>query len=148
MLRDAESGFNGAEIRGDGSSFVQFESAIGLIAVHDYWSYARLGFIQAKRGESYQEILKAQVPILSFGFTRPGSASSQLIVFLNGELDTSQGSVGSFLPIIKGKIIGELVSIENHVSGAGMVEVALYDNDFLQSMLHEVLARAAQAPSI
>ena len=148
LLRDAESGFNGAEIRGDGSSFVQIQSDIGPVAVHDYWSYARLGFVQAERGQSYQDILKAQVPILSFGYTRPGRTSSQLIVFLNGELDTTQGTVGSFLPIIQGKAVGELISIEINASGAGMVEVALYDDAFLQSMLRGVLARAAQVPGI
>ena len=145
LLRDAGSRYDGAEIRGDGSSFVRVITPVGPVALHDYWSFARVGFVQDQRAQSYQQILQAQVPILSFGYTRPAKSPAQLIVFLNGELDTAQGTAGSFLPLLQGKAIGELVSIENSSSDGAMTDVALYD-EFLREVLKAALAKAATNP--
>lgn len=146
LLREAAPGFDGAEIRGDGSSFIQVPTPVGPVSVQDYWSFARLDFQPGDRRQSYLDTLRRQSPILSIGYTRPGAAPSQFIAFFNGELNTGQGFAEAFAPFAAGKKPGELVAVETRSGGGAITALDLYADPFLVSVLEAIRNYAHRPP--
>jgi hypothetical protein len=149
LQRESGGHFDGAELRADGSSYVSFLSPIGQISVHDYWSFARLGFQPGDRAQSYAAILGKQEPVLTLGYTRPGETPlrAELVVFLNGEV-VAEGYAGAFGPLTAGKTSGELIAIETTKTPPGMNLVNLYSDPFLVSVINAIREQSFKPPGI
>lgn len=135
----ADTGANGAERRQDGTSNASVVSPeLGTISVHDYWSFCRPDFQPADRQQSYLEILTRQVPILSFDYVREKQQperSGQLVVFLNGEMDVTQGYAETFAPFTRDQPAGCLIAVESDTQTAGQTAVEIYQDEFFRQIL-------------
>ena len=148
LLRESNGHFDGAELRSDGSSYIAFNGGAGRISVHDYWSFARFDYDASRRSQSYATILGRQVPILTLGYTRPGTppVPAETVIFLCGELVVDQGNAAVFGPLSKGKSRGELVAIESTRNPPEMKPVNLYEDPFLTSVVATILDQAHKLP--
>ena len=139
LKRQADNHFSGAERRLDGTSNATINSAeLGHINVHDYWSFCRPDFNLATRQQSYAEILARQEPILSFDYLRTNvtpARSAQLVVFLNGEMDTTQGYAETFDQFTRGQPARSLIAVESDAASAGQTPVDLYRDPFFVSLM-------------
>jgi hypothetical protein len=149
LARESAGHFDSAELRADGSSYIAFPSPFGQISVHDYWSFARLGFQAANRALSHAEILKKQVPVLTLGYTRPDAADrAELVLFLNGEVIIEHGYAEAFGPFTEGKPQGELIAVESTKTPPGMNAVEPYSDPFLAQIVDAILEQTLKPPSI
>lgn len=150
LQRESGGHFDGAELRADGSSYVSFLSPLGQISVHDYWSFAHVGFQSGNRAQSYADILTRQIPVLTLGYTRPGQPPrpAELVVFLNGEVALDQGYAEAFRPLIEGKQPGELVAIESSKNPPATTLVDLYADPFLVEVIAAIRQQALKPPRL
>ncbi len=149
LQREAGGHFDNAEARADGSSYISFDSPLGKLSVHDYWSFCRPDFQSGQRAQSYADILGRQVPVLTLGYARPGAPDSgraELIVFLHGEVVIRQGYSEAFAPLITGRAPGELIAIESTREPSAMKAVDLYADPFLVSVISTIRHQALKPP--
>ncbi|HEY6737074.1 MAG TPA: hypothetical protein VI322_05150 [Candidatus Saccharimonadia bacterium] len=145
LKRQCDAALPGAERRLDGTSNAVITSEeFGVISVHDYWSFCRPDFNPGARQQSYDDILARQASILSFDFALRGATpprNIQLVVFLNGEMDTTQGYAESFMPFTAGRPAGALIAVESSTTSAQQVAVDLYHDE----LYHRFLGAVRQA---
>lgn len=148
LQREAGGHFDGVETRGDGSTFIRFSSSLGVLSVHDYWSFARIDFDATNRTKSYSDALSRQDPVLTLGYNRPGSAEAELLLFLQGELRLDQGYAAALAPLLSGKKRGDLVALESSKNAAPTALVEPYSDPFLAAVIAAILQQSRKPPGL